>query len=709
MAFENKKYYLCRRFRIAYLLKVFLRDVVIRRRCVVIYYLKPGPASALMENNAWVKSVFSSCLKVQRLPYNIAEISAALNYSLLKEVHGKVLPDIMDRIDGEMLPAGKNLFRSLPGRLASVEKDIGLYMKREIALDITDDLLLVELAACLPRQKSNDLYGIKPVVLIDRKNYWSKFVFEYADKKDVAFLRVRRITLRRNKAVQFGVYFIQMVAECAMSLFCGEKKHAVPVESRIGIPYYVHKNFSDFFRQRNYYLFWYPDSGIDPERVVIYSDGAMDIPPGEAARINEEGFAVRECCNTFRRRTHPSIARHRCSVRAAGLFIGYVAQLLKLAAHVRGRLTFEQWKILAVLFTKLPFWEDFFTTNNIMIKFRFHPHFSYRDIAAKLSGATTISYQYTNHARDKSAMWQHDVSDVYFVWGEAYQRPFLNQHSNIGTIVQCGYVFDHAFNTVAEQAAAVRNEFAGKGVSFVVTVLNEAMTGAFKENVLSLFHEVLRFVLNNPDAGLLVKPKFNNIRAVLEASEKTAELFSRLEGEGRVKILDQARYPVEAGKASDVAIGVYADSTAGLESALAGVPTIVYGCPMGEQDTNPYGAAYKNKMIFDDLKTMIGAIERFKREGARPGGFADWTGILEKRDPFRDGQAGRRVGFYMKMLLDGLGAGLNKDEGISRANTAYRQRYGRDKVTDVMQEELKIDPTTEDGGAGLKTEAALRS
>lgn len=681
MAFENKKYYLCRRFRIAYLLKVFLRDVVIRRRSVVIYYLKPGPASALMENNAWVKSVFSFCVTVQRLPYNIAEISAALNYSLLREIHGKVLSDIMDRIDGEMLRTEKNLLRFLRGPLASAGKDIALYMKREIGLDITDDLLLVELAACLPRQKSSDLYGIKPVVLIDRKNYWSKFVFEYADKKGVAFSKVRRITLKRNKAVQFGVYFIQMSVECAAALFSRRKEHAGPLESRIGIPYYVHKNFSDFFRQRNYYLFWYPDSGIDPARVVIYSDGAMDIPPGEAARITEEGFAVRECCNTFKRRTHPSLARHRCSVRAAGLFIGYVMQLLKLAVNVRGRLAFEQWKMLAVLFMKLPFWEDFFTVNNIMIKFRFHPHFSYRDIAAKLSGATTISYQYTNHARDKSAVWQHDISDVYFVWGEAYQRPFLNQHSNIETIVQCGYVFDYAFNKVDEKAAMVRNEFAGKGVPFVITVLNEAMTGAYKENVLSLFQEVIQFALNNPDVGLLIKPKFNNIRHVLEDSEKTAKLFCRLDNEGRVKILDQSRYPVEAGKASNVAIGVYADSTAGLECALANVSTILYGCSLGERDTNPYGGAYKNKMIFDDLKTMIGSIETFKSHGSRSNGFANWSGILEERDPFRDGQANKRVGFYIRALLDGADSGLKKDEGVRRANTAYRERFGWDKVT----------------------------
>ena len=160
--------------------------------------------------------------------------------------------------------------------------------------------------------------------------------------------------------------------------------------------------------------------------------------------------------------------------------------------------------------------------------------------------------------------------------------------------------------------------------------------------------------------------------------------MSILEKQGRINVLDNNKYPVEAGWASDIVIGMIPDSTAGLECALAGIPMIIYDCTHSK-GTHPYYSWGYNKIIFDDTKQLLKCLDENKTAPFTSKGFADWSLVLHNKDPFRDGKANRRIGLYIKTLLLNMDNGLTKEEAIEATNKNYSRKYGRDKVTPVCR------------------------
>ena len=335
--------------------------------------------------------------------------------------------------------------------------------------------------------------------------------------------------------------------------------------------------------------------------------------------------------------------------------------------------------MLAVLFVKLPYWEDFFRSENIKVKFRFHDIFSHRDIAARLAGSVTTSYHYSDHSSDNFDIVHQDICDVYFVWGEKHYKCILPQYSDIHSIVHTGYIFDYTFDFLKKRSEQLRNTFTKRGINFVVTVVDETIAYPFVERILRFYKRMFEFLIENPDVGLLIKPK-KDTRSILASYPEIFSLLVSLENEGRLKVLDSSKYPVEAGKASDLVIGIYADSTAALECSLAGVPTIVYECCSGERESNPYHKYGKNKIVFFDIPIMLDAIKKYKMNGFGSDGFADWSHLLKERDSFMDGNANKRMGCYIKTLLGTFEAGSTRDYAIERADQGYRKAFGQDKV-----------------------------
>lgn len=682
----KKTQYICRYLRFAYLLKILFRQSRSEITETTIFYLKPNGISSLLKKTRWLKGLILHGVNIEPLKYNLAKLSETVRYSIRREAHIKALSDIINRVDREMLQTEISLFNFFGKKLAPVKDNIRSYMKQEIGLEIMDDLLLVEIVACLPKQESSIFYEGHPVLFIDRKSYWARLVCDYAGKKGVSFITAGKMISKSNKTLRCGSYLFLLVAEIFLSIFRKKNEKIQNSLKKIGIPYYFHKNFTEFDHQRNYYLFWYPQTTIDPARILIYADGTMDIPPEEKERIEKAGFSLVSCNGILKKRPDPTVVRHKCSWHVITMGLQYLWKWLRLLFYVRDRFTFEQWKILAVLFIRLPYWEDFFRSNNIKIKFRFHPHFSHRDIAADLAQAAIISYQYANYSPEGFSALQEDFCDVYFVWGEFHQRHLMNSASNIKNIVCIGYVFDHIFDKVEKEVSDIKKKFAEKNACFIIAMLSESMVGPFRERVLSLFRMAFELAFNDPDIGIVIKPKTSDLREVLRSSPKTAEVFSHLEDEGRVEILDNRRYPVEAGKASDLVVGVYAGSTAALECALSGVPSIVYECSLENHDYSLEKRDYKNKIIFDDLQKMIDAIKGYKFNRKRSDGFADWTDILDQKDSFRDGQANKRMGFYIENLFQKMEIGLNKETAIKETNGDYMKHFGKE-VTKCFVEE----------------------
>jgi len=195
------------------------------------------------------------------------------------------------------------------------------------------------------------------------------------------------------------------------------------------------------------------------------------------------------------------------------------------------------------------------------------------------------------------------------------------------------------------------------------------------------YESVLEYTVNHSDVGLIIKPKKENDDLRLKTADETKDFVDVLIKQDRIKFLSSGKYPVEAGLASNIVIGMIPDSTAALEGALAGVPTVIYDCT-NSGESHPLYIAGHNKIIFNNMDQLLNMINSDKEN---PGtgsisGFADWSPILMDIDPFRDGKANIRIGFYIKTLVCKLDDGLTKDDVIKTANETYANEFGRDKV-----------------------------
>ena len=189
--------------------------------------------------------------------------------------------------------------------------------------------------------------------------------------------------------------------------------------------------------------------------------------------------------------------------------------------YAKTRFMLEQWKILSVMLIQLPYWEDFFQSNNIMVKFRFHDTFSVRDIAAKPSGSVNMSYHYSNHS-DASVL-RDEVSDIFFIWGKKYRNCLSVEHSTTRNLITSGYIFDYTFDRLKSRAQLVKDSFNNK-VVYLIGIFSENLVSYLTKSQMRCYRSLLGFAVNNSDVGLIIKPKHERDELFLTTADETKRL-----------------------------------------------------------------------------------------------------------------------------------------------------------------------------------------
>lgn len=677
---DNKKHYICRDIKFKYILNLFITEGLFRKNIIVLYYLDSNKVSILLEklSNLFAKKQ-NNKFSLSHCDYDTSKMKNEKGIPLIKASVFNDLTNIVNKIDQTEIGENRSVFDCLNEKLSHLKKDLRFYIKQQIAFDIRPDLIMANVTHWLITNSEGVLYGKNPVVLIEKKSYWSYLILDYLKDKNISFKIFRQLNLKRNKGAIFTYHVIKLFVELVGSLTKGQRGEEPLGKAMIGVPFYFFQNFTNFIDLRNYYLFWFYKSGIDPENIIIYVPSReFDINEEEVSNINKANFNLVYCPTRITSKRNIGVPVHKCSFRATLLLAQYLKQIISMYSYTRGRFMKEQWKLLSLLFVQLPYWEDFFTKSSIKIKFRFHDIFSVRDIAAKLSGVITLSYHYSNHS--ELSILHQDICDIFFVWGEKYQKYFSTGNSSIRYLIQTGYVFDYTFAPKKRKSIVVRDSFAKKNVSFIVGIFSENISCYLRKAQLEFYKKILEFAVQHPDIGIVVKPKKEYDEMLLRSIKELNKFIEMLDLQGRIIFLDSRKYPVEAGFASDIVIGVIPDSTAGLECALAGIPMVIYDCTQ-RKDSHPLYKDGRNKIIFDDIQYLISAINKNKEKAGSISGFADWSHVLNITDPFRDGKANQRIAGYIKTLLFKSSNGFSRDEVIEAASRAYAEEYGWDKVT----------------------------
>ena len=314
-------------------------------------------------------------------------------------------------------------------------------------------------------------------------------------------------------------------------------------------------------------------------------------------------------------------------------------------------------------------------------------HFAIADAMDSLGGITTIYQRSYQTAPIPSTTMNVDIA---FSFSPDVAQMEEQNNSRLKYLVTTGYIGDHRFPLLREKAALIRDQLKKKGARHILAYFDENTVddprwyldhSYARDNYAFLLEKLLQ----EPSFGLLLKPK--NPGNLLRRLGPVAPLIERALATGRCSVfLDGAIQgsdpPALAALSADVAVhdGI-TSPTAGMESALCGTPTLLLDRE-GWAISNLYRLG-NGSSVFQDWETLWGEYVQYIGSGHRMPGFGDWSQLLAELDPFRDGRAAERIGTYLKWLLDGFKAGLDKMSIMEDAADRYCKQWGNDKISAV--------------------------
>lgn len=351
------------------------------------------------------------------------------------------------------------------------------------------------------------------------------------------------------------------------------------------------------------------------------------------------------------------------------------------------------------------YWTEVFKACRVKVYVTWHKydaiHCVMADALQALGGVTTI-YQraYESHPSAETTIG----ADIVFGFSPEVAEVERLSNSVIRYHVTTGYVGDHHFPLLRAGAQRVRHGLEQHGAQRILAYFDENSldddrwhTGhSFMRDNYSF---LLEKVLAEPWLGLALKPK--TPRTLRRRLGPVVELLDRALATGRCHIYEggtnQGSYPpAAAALAADVAVhGHLCAATAGMEAALAGVRTLLL-----DREGWPVSPLYRlgvGRVVFRDWQGLWEACLDHWRSPEGVPQLGDWSPMLSELDPFCDGRAAERMGTYIRWLMEGFKAGLNRETVMADAAERYCTRWGSDKVTQVKAASQILAPASADG------------
>ena len=343
------------------------------------------------------------------------------------------------------------------------------------------------------------------------------------------------------------------------------------------------------------------------------------------------------------------------------------------------------------------YWNSFFTQYNIKVYstwFKYDANHCAIGDAIQATGGVSVIYQRGYEAYSSTTLTTG--ADIVFAFSPEAAKIERQSNSSIRYHVATGYLGDHRSSLVKNDAQEVRTQLKQNGATSILAFFDENSSPDarwFSGHHLprEQYTFLLNKVLTETWLGLVLKPKIpGNLRTrlgpvadLLEAAEATGRCYVY---EDRDTELSAGWYaPVEAAMAADIAVHSHAyAATAGLEAALAGIPTLLL-----DQEAWPKNPLYRlgtDQVVFKDLDRLWEACLQYWFHPGNIPGFGDWSPMLDELDPFRDGRAAERMGTYIHWLLEGFNAGLDRETTMADAAERYCVLWGKDKITQVNME-----------------------
>lgn len=429
-------------------------------------------------------------------------------------------------------------------------------------------------------------------------------------------------------------------------------------------------------------LFWYPDSKIEANSVLIYFDRSYNhlITKEHVNQIKAMGMRWISLCW---RRNIPCNLKSvwRAPWRGRVLLTTFLKNKdFRIKFNSRtGKWLF---KIGIDLLKDVEYWLAFYRMFNIKIH---HDAIEAglqnvaQNIALDIVGGVRIGKQRSEICGVKGDEFGQHPNHVYFMWNKRAQKSMEDNKNRTDYGIISGFPHDVALQKKNNNYDSMRENLLGKGAKFIIALFDNMYSPDLyysKKMMISFYMSFLEWVINDNETGLIIKSKKPSI---LKNLTEIHELLKKAKITGRCLQMEDVygRLPSDASHGADIAVGI------GISSALT--ESVITGCKGVHCDLTRlyshifYKIGYE-KVVFDDIDKMMVSLKRYKENPNNEPELGDWSLHLDELDPFRDGRGGERIGTYIRCLLEVFGKGGNRDEAIRNANKLYSERWGSDKV-----------------------------
>jgi hypothetical protein len=411
-------------------------------------------------------------------------------------------------------------------------------------------------------------------------------------------------------------------------------------------------------------------ANIDPARLMLYLESDAHLPNDAELRwLSENG--VHCAAGPAVTKKLPGIPAwsptpHLKSIEKEfhGLYIRTLGECLRQGKK-------HSWWLLERLWDMgkgMAYWKDFFIANQVRILMSLSPSENNFIPVAAISELGGIAMECERSIRfDYSTYIHNSPQHIAFITGPYSLDQFFEPHFSL-----------YAIQSSSINVGGDNHEIPGletiKDSKRIIAVFDESPNDAFYgDSIRELYQALIDLAQNDDRFFLLIKTKKDQ---VLEKLSDISEALDDLSKKGRCLRADWQLTATTAAVCSDLVISV--PSTAAFESVLAGARTIVYN-PMRTGSTIFYRGSGNKRRVFEDTRSMLDAVKRFA--GGQDDAVGDCGDMIAELDAYNDGQGPYRVGSYLRWCLDGIDAGMSRDEIIKTANQRYASAWGQDKVS----------------------------
>jgi len=417
-------------------------------------------------------------------------------------------------------------------------------------------------------------------------------------------------------------------------------------------------------------IFWYPESGISPEQVLVYFGRQRFPASAEAIRqIDELGLDWMDLSGWRPGKKDLAYLRDLLCTVGVGLRLVIFAMF--------GRPWTGWWyrRMLVDMERRASFWAAFLREHSIAA--HLHPVANSPNavpmvFAAERAGTADIGYQWSGSEFSMAAQGRIVASHAFFCWGSLFAMHMRTNGMVPDATFLAGSVFGYLAKTRAAEAARLRLDLQGNGGDYIICLFDSGFNKTMYQTpkMMAEFYEsVVTWALHQPGVYLLVKPK----AAVYKELAGASTLLQRAVAAGRCTVGDSRQSSYEAAMSADLALGI-GINTAVFDAAVTGVPAVHFDLP-GMAKGYDGLAVGAGKFVFNDAAKLFAAIEADMESGGETsiGDHGEW---LDSADPFQDGGAAQRLGTYLGWFLESVEAGLDRQEALLEANRRYSRKVG---------------------------------